>query len=469
MMLSNNLSPTPEQSDILDFIRTQPHNLMIQAYAGCGKSATLGLIDAAIRTQPHLYLVFNKANAEKATSSFPASTTVKTFNSIGHRIWADFCSKKVSLNPKKIADIFRSIVDDYDKPDRIEAWLRYDQICAGVNLARSVGYIPDASAKAEKRLCEPSKFHHLLDEKPDDITCELINSILLLSIAQAYSGVIDFPDQCYMPALFGGFYPRYPVVLVDEYQDLSPVQHIMVEKLSKSARLIGVGDEAQSIYGFRGAKAGGMAQAIDKFAMQQRTLSVSFRCPSEIVKNVHWRVPNFQSARIGGTIQHSAGSVELLKQDSTVICRNNGPLIARAMTCLSQGISVNVSGTDISTRLLRTMTKLGDESLTKAQTLARIDDWLAERLANDSKSASDLAACMRVFAAKSPSLGAAIAYAKHMFEQSGTIQFMTGHKSKGLEFDHVYHLESDLCSSKGQDPNIRYVVDTRAREVLTYI
>ena len=52
----------------------------------------------------------------------------------------------------------------------------------------------------------------------------LINKILTISIGQAYNGVIDFTDQVYMPALFGGTYPSFPVVLVDEYQDLSPVK-----------------------------------------------------------------------------------------------------------------------------------------------------------------------------------------------------------------------------------------------------
>jgi len=459
--------PTSEQSAILDFIRESPENLMIRALAGTGKSSTLEMIDKIAKPVPHLYLVFGKANQLEAEKKFASSTIVRTFNGIGHRVWGDFCTKSVKLNKSKQNDIFREIVAEVSSAEAREYWLVYDQVMVGVNLARAIGYIPSTHAKSEKSIVEASRLYSLLDERPGEITKELIDSILLESIRQSYNGIIDFPDQCYMPALFGGFYPRFPLVLVDEYQDLSPVQHAMLDKLCKHSRQIGVGDDAQSIYGFRGAKAGGMEQAIEKFQMATMSLSVSFRCPSKIVENVHWRVPDFKAFREGGIV--STKHNDEILDNTTVLCRNNAPLLTKAMHLIQDGRAVNVSGVDIGDRLLRLMKKLGDESMTKAQTLSRIDEWQAQKLANGSKSAKDMAECMRVFVRKSPSLGAAIAYAKHMFEQSGTIQFMTGHKSKGLEFDHVYHLEPGLCSDHGQDPNIKYVIDTRSRNTLTYI
>ena len=89
----------------------------------------------------------------------------------------------------------------------------------------------------------------------------------------------------------------------------------------------------------------------------------------------------------------------------------------------------------------------------------------------DNKSAKDTAECMRVFARHGKSLGGAIAYAKHIFEASGgTIHFMSGHRSKGLEFHTVYHLNSEsIKRGIGQESNIAYVADTRAQEKLIYI
>lgn len=464
------MTPTSEQNSILDMATGSSANLMIQALAGTGKTSTLEMIDAAIKVQPHLYLVFAKANAVEATKRMRDTTTVRTFNSLGHRIWAQSCARNLKLNARKVSDIFQAIVDESPKSSRSTIWDCWDQVKFGVDLARAVGYIPNGHAKAGNALISQTKFHFLLDESPDDLTSDLIDAVLIRSIKLAYDAEIDFNDQVYMPALFGGTYPRFPLVLIDEYQDLSPVNHAMIAKLCKESRQIGVGDDAQAIYAFRGADTGSMAHAINRYAMAELSLSVSFRCPSEIVKNVHWRVPEFKASRQGGEVVHATERLPWnLRADAVVISRNNAPLIRACFSLLGRGMSVSVAGTDIGPKLIKTLRSLGSESLTQAQTLSAIDDWLSRKLERESKSAPDIAECMRVFASHGSSLGSAISYAEHLFKQEGTIRLLTGHKAKGLEFDHVYHLDSWLLKNQGQDRNVHYVIDTRPRESLTYI
>lgn len=461
-------SPTSEQSTIVEAARSTPDNLMLIARAGCGKTATLKLIDAAI-PGPHLYVVFNKSAAKDAIASegFASTTTIKTFNSIGHRIWADHCAKKLSLDKNKVKEIFKGIVEDAPKTSRKEIWAEYDVVTNGVNLARALGYIPISHAKHDKGLCAFGDLKKCMDERPSDLAHTLISRVLTISIAWAYSGVIDFNDQVYMPALFGGNYPRFPLVMIDEYQDLSPINHAMVAKLCRHSRQIGVGDGAQAIYAFRGAMDGSMDQAINQFNMYPLPLSTSFRCPSHIVDNVRWRVPEFQAAREGGTVETSSHT--LPAEGSTVICRNNAPLMSLAMKMLAQGRSVDVQGSDVSARLVRQMERLGDESMSQTETLSAIDHWQSIRESADSKSGADTAECMRVFARHGRTLGQAIAYARHLFAQSGQTKFLTGHKAKGLEWEHVYHLDNHLLRDHGQDPNLRYVIDTRTKDRLTYI
>ena len=136
------------------------------------------------------------------------------------------------------------------------------------------------------------------------------------------------------------------------------------------------------------------------------------------------------------------------------------------MAFLNAGRSVSVSGSDIGPKLLGIMKKLGPETMPKASVLSAIDDWLAEKLAKESKTAHDLAACMKVFAEHGATLSQAMSYAEHLFKQSGSVRLMTGHKAKGLEFDTVYHLDPWLCRDDEQDLNLRYVITTRARERL---
>lgn len=460
---------TDEQLDILNAASLTSNNLMINALAGCGKTSTLEAVERATKSKPVLYLVFNKKNADEATTRMLSTTTVRTFNSIGHRIWAASQSKNLRLNAKKSGDILREIINESPKRTQNELWASYHEVVAGVALAKALGYVPDGIFPNAKRLITQREFHRMLEERPDDLTSDLINAVLNRSIKLSYDGHLDYNDQIYMPALFGGLFPKFPLVLVDEYQDLSSTNHALLERLVKH-RLIGVGDPYQNIYGFRGAAASGMHQATQHYKMTSLPLSTSFRCPSAIVSHVHWRVPHFKALNEGGEVHElNRLNASSIGDSITIICRNNAPLFKIAFQLLASARSVSIAGSDIGPRLVGIMKKLGSLEMTRAQTLSAIDDWLAERQSREAKNAEDLAECMKVFASHGTDLNQAITYAEHLFKQTGSIKLMTGHKSKGLEFDEVIHLDPFLCGQSEQDKNLRYVISTRSKNKLTEI
>src|SRR5262249_111803 len=146
------------------------------------------------------------------------------------------------------------------------------------------------------------QFHATLDESPSGLAAALIDGLLALSIRTAYEGLIDFNDQIYMPALFGGSFPRFSVTMVDEDQDLSPTNLPLLSKL-RGCRFITVGDPYQSIYQFRGAMQDSMDRGAAEYTMTVLPLSVSFRCPQAIVKNAQWRAPHFRWIKEGGHVK----------------------------------------------------------------------------------------------------------------------------------------------------------------------
>lgn len=460
--------PTEEQSAIYHAARSTRTNLMISALAGTGKTTVLEQIQLIAREKPILYLVFNKKNADEAAERMLSTTIVRTLNGMGHRVWA--LGRDVGKpDARKPGNILREMASAAKRGDREAIWVAYDQVVAGVNLAKALGYVPEGARGSPQRLISQSDFHSHLDERPDDFVSSLIDAVLVRSIHQAFTGTIDYNDQVYMPALWRGTFPKFPLVMVDEYQDLSPVNHALISRLV-TGRIIGVGDPWQNIYGFRGASAGGMGQAITQYGMSSANLSISFRCPSAIVNHVRARVPHFRALRSGGLVSlPDRLDASLIRDDSTIICRNNAPLFSVAFRLLSSGRSVSVAGSDIGPRVVKIMTKLGPESMTRAQTLDAISNWLDEKLAAESKTAPDIAECMRVFARHGSDLGSAISYAEHLFKQTGSIRLMTGHKSKGLEFDDVIHLDPWLCKDTEQDQNLRYVISTRSKDRLTEI
>lgn len=455
------MTPTDEQAHILSLAKTSPANLIIKALAGTGKTSTLEMAVRAVPQSPILYLVFNKRNADEAEKKMPGTVTVRTFNSLGHRIWAKAVGSVV-LEPRKINGIFKGVIDEMKaKADRDDAWEVYGEVTQAVNLARALGYVPQGFDHAT-RLISRKEFHESLEQDPDDLVSDLIDEVLTRCIRQSYSGTIDFNDQIYMPALFGGAFAQFPLVMMDEAQDMSPVNHQMIAKMSKN-RLIAVGDPFQAIYGFRGAVAEGMEDLRQRYQMEQATLSVSFRCPQAIVENARWRAPEFKWTKPGGTAEELKElSFEAIPDGAAILCRNNAPLVKMAMRLIQAKRSVSVAGSEIGPRIVKQLEKLGDSSMSRASLLSAIDDWETEKLAKNNKIAQDMAACMRVFAEFGDTLGQAVAYATHLFALRGSIQLLTGHKAKGLEFAHVIHIDPWIIKTHQQDLNLRYVIQTRS-------
>lgn len=465
------MDPTAEQSAILDAVRNGTANLLINALAGTGKTASLRLIQEVL-PPPVLYLAFNKSvvkeihDEEDPDKQFKSTTEIRTFNSLGHRIWSKACVKNLSLEKKKSQEILKEEILPLKRKAADEVWDSWSQIIEAVALAKALGYVPNGVFPNARRLIDEEAFFNRLDEHPTRLVRELVDRVLTRSIRSAYEGWIDYNDQIYMPALFGGTFPRFPNVLVDEGQDLNPVNHAMLDRLVRG-RFGVVGDPQQSIYGFRGAVTSGMACLRNRFSCADFPLTISFRCPSEVVRYARQWVPEFKWSRVGGSVSHlSKLNATDIADMAVFICRNNAPLLSLALNLLSRGRSVSVAGSDIGPKLVGTLRRLGSEDLSRSAVLGLVSEWEAARVERGSTAASDLAGCMRVFAHHGETLGQAVAYAEHLFKQSGSIRLMTGHKAKGLEFDTVYHLDPWLIGEGEQEQNLHYVISTRAKEAL---
>ncbi|MES2504061.1 MAG: UvrD-helicase domain-containing protein [Myxococcota bacterium] len=76
---------------------------------------------------------------------------------------------------------------------------------------------------------------------------------------------------------------KFKFVLVDEYQDTSPIQEQLVRLLTRQAELFIVGDPKQSIYGFRGAD----ASVFDRVSGTRESLTLSRRSGGAVIELVN--------------------------------------------------------------------------------------------------------------------------------------------------------------------------------------
>ena len=132
---------------------------------------------------------------------------------------------------------------------------------------------------------------------------QLLPIVAAYAQAKAAREVIDYGDQVTLAARIASRHPqvgaiergRYQVVLLDEYQDTSHAQLMLLQALFGGGHPVtAVGDPCQSIYGWRGASAGNLRRFVADFPVaggngngpgmragarpaQVRQLSTSFR------------------------------------------------------------------------------------------------------------------------------------------------------------------------------------------------
>ena len=104
---------------------------------------------------------------------------------------------------------------------------------------------------------------------------------------------MDYDDMLYLcmqllekdPVLKQKWQMRFDYYLVDEFQDCNIVQYQILRMLAVHNNIFVVGDDDQSIYGFRGAKAQLMDQFLKDYPESEMVqLTMNYRCSEPIVK-----------------------------------------------------------------------------------------------------------------------------------------------------------------------------------------
>lgn len=110
------------------------------------------------------------------------------------------------------------------------------------------------------------------------------------------NGLIDFDDMLSIanaimvekPLILNQLQERFSHIYIDEAQDINPIQIQLLEKLcNKASQWIVIGDDDQSIYGFRAADPSfliNFANADHHGPVTQVQLGINYRCPTSIVE-----------------------------------------------------------------------------------------------------------------------------------------------------------------------------------------
>lgn len=475
--------PSKEQDYIIRYALATEDNLLLSALAGAAKTSTLKMLAHAFPDKQSMVLAFNKRIADELREEMPGNCECLTLNSLGHRTWSQRIGGKCSLSKNKMFGLIKDTIDagDYDDDEREVLNKEFGRMLSSMRSIKAAGHIPDATMASLPRgykgepIHDDSSIRDDLDDVYPDWQWDFILLCLEQSATLAFNGVIDFDDQLLFPSLFKCAYPLKAMVYVDEVQDLSELNHRMLAQLVTSRkRIIAVGDQCQAIYGFRGAHEDGMATLQRLFDMHPLFLTVTFRCPQEVVDHVLWRAPAMKSfdKTPSGSVTHLAHwGIADLPDSCAILCRNNAPIISLAGALMREGRYPTLPDGDIATQLSKLMKSLGPRSMAISAAKLKLAKWRTNQLRRVKNTAkvNDTHDAVLALLGDHRDLGSAMDSAERLFNSRGSITMTTCHRSKGSEWDNVFILDEHLMGIEGQEPNLRYVAATRARRHLTYI
>ncbi len=471
------------QAAIFAQVETTANNLSIEAVAGSGKTVT---ILEAMRRCPKgtsvLFLAFNKAIVNTLISKIPFTAEAKTMNGLGHGLMMrklKGLGQTPKLNSYRLWDIARTALTE-------DQWEDY-----GTSVVRLVS-LGRASAFGIINTGDPTCFMAALGDYEVEIPGEFEiqacrQASVILKKLQDINDDWDFDDQLYLPIYWEMKFPTYDVVFVDEAQDLSPIQHLQLERLAdQGARIIAVGDSRQAIYGFRGADGKSMANLADRFNMDLYPLSISYRCPRTVVAEAQKIVYHIQPSDTAkeGTVTYLDEYPNLsdYPMDAMILCRTNSPIFTLALEFLQEQIPCQVKssfGKDITKFVQKFKVKTAEELRTELTTWRDVEAKKAEargwfgkaNLIRDRYEA--LIPFCDAFEFKLQIVGAL----QRLLTSSVGPTLSTIHKAKGLEAKHVFILRPDLlpapfaktAAAIEQEMNLKYVAVTRSLDKLTFL
>ena len=493
-------TPTYEQIAIWEFIVNGNGHLIVNSFAGTGKSTTARISMfkkvAASKGLSMYYGCFGKRNVEEfKEKGHPDQASVSTLNSLGYQTCVAAYGKLKKPDDYKTINIVDSVW-----PMETAAVEKDFHNSVKYTIKNLVALIKNLLADynnpvALAEICDNYDIEFNDDSHKNQVMA-LIPKVMEVSNNPQSGFGMDWNDQVYWPIIHKLPVQKFDIVYIDEAQDCNPARHALIIKtLHATSRAVIIGDDFQAIFGFCGSDVNSMPNLM-KMLEEQTTLpvhslalTITQRCPKSIVKLAQQYVPDIKASdnAIDGNIYgcEDKAAFPLYKLGDMVVCRVNAPLLGIAFGLIKMGTKAVVLGRDISEQLQNLIKRMKASSINDL--LIKIDAWVVTECAKVQNSrkceavcqrVNDQADCIRVLASEVDTVEQIIGKIEMIFADEGhgkpsaAVTLSSIHKAKGLEACNVFWLYPNLtCKGKKnwqvqQEKNLKYVAVTRTKETL---
>jgi len=466
---------TEQQNEIFHSIVETESHVIVNAGAGTGKTSTIVEAANRIDSTNAAFLCFNKSIQTELQERLPDSVDAKTFHAFGFAAIRN-AGVRTKVDGRKTHYIIQELLgkDYYTAP-----------LCKLISLIKG-SLVEATDVKSIRGLID--QYNIVFESSREEN--QAIGAIpAILNLAKSQTNKIDFDDMIWLPLVNEYPMPHYDILFVDEAQDFNEAQRELISRVVNGGRCVIVGDKNQAIYGFRGADSNSMNMFKQRLMKEssreivELPLSISWRCPTNVVKEANRYVPDFHHApnAIEGKVVVDAPFSP--QRNDMVLCRYNAPLVSAFYDLISQGKSAYILGRDMTKGLINAVKKITKNNnmgvdefsgLFQADFEYNYNRLMQQDKKNQAMALEDKRDCIRIFINKAETVGGIIEEIKRVFDGSdkGEIMLSTVHKSKGLEARRVYILATErMPHPKGgrEENNICYVAITRAQESVFFV
>lgn len=282
------ISPAQKQAE--EFFINTPCAMIFRSRAGGGKTALLKHLASFRREGERMqYVAFNKKNAREAARKMPPEVTSTTTHSFLLRSIRENLTVDKDPFEGKNAAIMEEIYPGLgQKPRRRIRKATFKMI----GLAKAYACKPTDTESIRQVM---GKYTFELDsDKEEELVVELTAEALGMSLPEGkYKTMYCFDDMLWWPIVCNLPLQRVNTLLNDEVQDYNECQLEMCRRLQEEqgTRIIGVGDDLQAVYRFRGAqndsfdRLKGILQAC-RNGFKEVVLPTCYRCGIETIEYV---------------------------------------------------------------------------------------------------------------------------------------------------------------------------------------
>jgi DNA helicase II / ATP-dependent DNA helicase PcrA len=483
---------TPQQAAAIKEVETGSGSIVLSAVAGAGKTSVL--IEMLKATEGSVaFCAFNKSIAKEIElkvnqQNINKDVKVGTVHSFGFGAIRRSISR-VNVDGNKIQTIVR---DNFNNEEsNMQTFL-----ISAVAMAKEVGIRACVNDNYNTWI---QMFDHydLWNSLPLDVNTDKAIGLCqdVLDISNKTLNVVDFSDMIYLPILKKMRIWKYSNIFLDEAQDTNATRRALVKMmLAPKGKLIAVGDPHQAIYGFTGADSNALDLIQKEFKAKELPLSVTFRCPKNVVKEAQKYVQHIESHpdSADGIVDECnlQDLPNLVTQDDAIICRNTKPLVEVAYNLIRNKIPCKVEGRKIGENLIKLATRWKVRTVgtlinkLEAYKEKEIEKYKKKENESMCQVIEDQVETLAVFIDQcklDDPISTLVKKIQELFDDTENKKILvlsTIHRSKGREFNHVFALGINHYSPSKyakrdwelvQENNLLYVLVTRAKNHLTKV